>query len=182
MTQIVPSVPVTVPVTPVPGTTFTPADIARLAREVGIGMREIEEILTSFNIDAATYEKIKTNEWFNKLVDEYRIEWHATTNTLTRTQLKSLYAAEEAISHVYSRAVSGKEPLNHVVEAVKWMTDIAGAKKTPGQGQQNERFNIVINLGADMKIEFDGSKAPIDGSGALATLAMPVIDDKEERV
>jgi hypothetical protein len=181
MTQIVPTVPVTVPVT-VPGLPFTTADYARLAREVGIAMRDLDEILASFNISPAAYEKIKANEWYSKLVDEYRIEWNSTTNTTMRTQLKSLYAAEEALAHVYARCVNGKEPLNHVVEGVKWMTDVAGLKKTPNQGSQNDRFQITINLGADTKIEFDGSRAPIDGAGTSAPLALPLIDDKEERV
>ena len=178
MTQIVPSV--TVPVTPVPSLSLTPSDYARLAREVGMGMRDLDNVLASFNIDPATYEKLKAHEWYNKLVDEYRIEWESTTNTTARTQLKSLYAAEAALEHVYARCISGKEPLNHVVEGVKWFTDVAGLKKNPGQGAQNERFQITINLGADTKIEFDGSRAPIEGTAS--PLALPFIDDKEERV
>jgi hypothetical protein len=181
MTQIVPSV--TVPVTtPVPGTQLTPADVARLAREVGLAMRDLEDILVRFNITAETYEKLKTHEWFNKLVDEYRIEWQSTTNTMTRTQLEALHTAEQAIPHLYARAISGKEPLNHATDTIRLLTDIAGLKKTPAQGTQNERFQITINLGADTKIEFDGSRLPIDGTGAPAPLAIPLVDDKEERV
>jgi len=179
MTQIVPTVAVTVPVID-PSLQLTPAIVAGLAHELGMGLRDEADVLATYKIAPAIYEKLKTFEWFNKLVDAATIEWHSATNVTIRTQIEANYAAEQGLPHVYARAVSGKDPLNHVVEAFKWMTDVAGLKKTPNQGQQGERFQINIQLGADTKIEFDGSKAPIDGSGTL--LALPFIEDKEDRV
>jgi len=181
MTKIVPTV--TVAVTPIgPGKSLTPTELVGLAREVGIGIRSLEDILEPYKVSRSAYEKLKKNETFNKLVDAARIEWHSAPNTMIRTQLEALAAAEQALPHLYARAISGKDPLNHAVEAVKWMTDVAGLRKTPTQGQQNERFQITINLGADTTIEFDGSRVPVDGTNQPVPIALPFVDDKEERV
>jgi hypothetical protein len=80
--------------------------------------------------------------------------------------------------HIYARMLSTGEQLNHVVEAGKWLSDIGGLKKDPNKGQPGERFQITINLGADTKIEFDGSKLPLGGEPSIPLLEL----DKEERV
>ena len=180
MTQIVPSV--TVPVTiPEPEATLTPALVAGLAREIAIGLRDMGDILASFKITPATYEKLKTNEFFTKAVDTYRIEWHSAPNTANRMQLECAATAEQGLPHAYARAISGNEPFNHVVDFFKWCSDVGGLKKDPSRGQPGERFQITINLGTDTKIEYDGSRAPITGDPVLEALPMPTFDEREDR-
>jgi hypothetical protein len=177
MTQIVPavSVPVTAPVTSQP---LTPFIIAGLAREIAMNIREVDEILQTYKLTPETYEKLKTNDFFTKLVDMARIEWHSATNTINRTQIEAAALVEQAMPHIYARMLNNNENLNHVVDAGKWLSDIGGLKKDPTKGQPGERFQITINLGADTKIEFDGSKLPISGEPTLPMLEA----DKEERV
>jgi hypothetical protein len=182
MTQIVPTV--TVPVTiPELGVPLTPALAAGLAREIAIGLRELPEILEAYKISAETYEKLKAHEFFQKLVDLSRIEWHAAANTQNRLALEAAATAEAIMPAVYARAIDPKEPLNHVVDYLKWLADVGGLKHDANKGTPGERFQITINLGADTKIEFDGSKAPLGGDpNNLPALPLPSFDDKEDRV
>lgn len=181
MAQIVPTV--TVPVTPPEiSAKLTPVLLGALARELAVGLREVPDILAEFNVSSADYEKLKSNEFFTKVVDLARIEWHGAANTANRLQLEAASAAEEALPQVYARAMNGKEPLNHVIDFMKWLADVGGLKKDPGRGQPGERFKITINLGADTKIEFDNSKAPLGGDGVTEPLALPSFDDSGDRV
>lgn len=190
MIQIVP--PVTVPVVTVPVTNdepsvaLSPFVVSHLAREIAFGQREVESILTSHNVALADYEKLKQNETFQKLVDTSRLEWDSALNTITRTQLEAAYLVEQTLPVIYARMVDGTEPLNHVVDAGKWLSDVAGLKKGTTEANPGERFHIEINLGADTKLTFDASKNPIAPQGALLDGDVKTIThfdiDPEERV
>lgn len=181
MKPIVPSLPATV--TPAIATEVPRgATLASLAKELAIGMRDPAEIIAAHNITPAAYEKLKNNEYFTKIVDSARVEWQSAGNTANRLQLEAAFTAEQILPAVYARAINGSEPLNHVVDVLKWLGDVGGLKKDPSRGQTGERFQITINLGADTQITYDGSKAPLAPDAALSALAGPVVDDKEDRV
>ena len=174
MVEVVP--PVTVAVTvPEASATLTPQLIVALAREVGREMIDLDRILATLKVSAADYEKLKANEVFRKLVDAARTEWHSSDNTGARNQIEAAFTFEQAQPYIYARMISGKEPLNHVVEAAKLLADVAGIKKPPTAGAPTERFQITINLGADTQLTYDLSKGD-------PTLALPAPDEKEERV
>lgn len=180
MTQIVPTVPVTVPVT-APEPDLTPALVGGLARELAIGLRELEDILVAYNLSRTTYDKLQGNEFFTKAVDLARIEWNSAGNTIVRTQLEVAAAFELGFPKAYAIALDPKTPFNHSVDFFKLMADVGGIKKQPNQGQAGERFQITINLGADTTLEFEGSRTPLNGDPALAALPIPQLEP-EERV
>src|ERR1700681_3157223 len=109
MTNIVPTLPsVTAPV--IEGSPqLTIVMVAGLAREIAMGIREVPDILETYKISTAAYEKLKDHEVFVKLVDSARIEWHAATNTPGRTQIEAAAALEQALPIAYARAISGNE-------------------------------------------------------------------------
>lgn len=179
MTQIVPSVPVTLPVIP-EAPQLTIQKVAGLAREIAMGIRELPDILETYKISTTAYEKLKNLEVFTKLIDIATIEWHAATNTPGRTQIEAAAALEQALPIAYARAISGNEPMNHVNEFLKLLADIGGVRKDPHKGTPGERFQININLGADTTISLDASKIPLSGEPTLE--ALPAPDEKEERV
>lgn len=180
MTQIMP--PVTVAVTPIEvSTPLTPHIVTGLAREVAIGLRETEEILATYKVSTAAYETLKKTDLFQKLVDAARIEWNSALNTVNRTQLEAAALVESILPKIFARMNDSKEALNHVVEAGKWLSDVGGLKKVPGHGDPGERFTIEINLGADTKLTFDQSRAPLAGDPVTLALPEPRIDP-EERV
>lgn len=175
MTQIVP--PVTEPVTVNPEKTLTVAELAGFAREIAIGLRPEAVVLRQYSLTTSDYEKLKAHPLFTKLLEVARMEWQGAHNTVTRTQIEAALAAEEALPYIYARVVSGKEPLNHTVEAVKWMTDIAGLKKDNARGSGGEQFKIVINFGGTAGVNYEGNKL-VDVTPEPAALPAP----DEERV
>jgi hypothetical protein len=86
---------------------------------------------------------------------------------------------EQALPHLYARAINGKEPLNHAVDFLKLLTDLGGLKKDASKGQATEKFQIVINLGADTQFNYEGTKT-VDAAPELTMI--PVVDDAEDRV
>jgi hypothetical protein len=178
MTQIVPSVTVQV-TTSDPPVTLTPVLMAALARELAIGLREPADIVASWGITPEVYEKLKANELFSKTVESARVEWHSAGNTNTRLALEAAFTMEQALPHLYARAINGKEPLNHAVDFLKLLTDLGGLKKDASKGQATEKFQIVINLGADTQFNYEGTKT-VDAAPELTMI--PVVDDAEDRV
>jgi hypothetical protein len=179
MAQIVPVVTAPV-ITLEDAPPLTLAKLAGLAREIAMEIREVPDILQTYKISAATYEKLKDHEVFTRLIDSARVEWHAAINTPGRTQIEAAAALEQAIPVAYARAISGNEAMNHVTDFLKLLADIGGVRKDPSKGTPGERFQININLGSDT-ISLEGSKMPISGEPTLTALPMPEID-KEERV
>ena len=159
------------------GANFTVAELAGLAREIAIGLRPEEAVLRQYSLTASDYEILKANPLFGKLVEVAKMEWQGAHNTVTRTQIEAALAAETALPYIYSRAVSGKEPLNHAVEAVKWMTDVAGLKKDNARGSGGEQFKIVINFGGAAGVNYEGNKI-IDATPEPVALPAP----EDERV
>lgn len=181
MTQLTPVV--TVAVTQVlPEPELTPVLLAKIAREIAIGLRPLSEVIQAYNLSDQTYEKIKDHDHFTKLVGLFRQEWHSAANTAVRTQYEAAFTLEQALPLVYARATNGREALNHCVDFLKLLADLGGVKKNPSYSQQHEQFKIIINLGADTKFEFEGSKTPIDQAGGQAIDIDTALIEKEERV
>jgi len=185
MTPIVPTVTAAVNL-PDMGVPLTPSIVYGLAREAAIDLRDIEEVLETYKVPAATYEKLKVTEFFGKLVDAARIEWQSALNTVPRTQLEAAAIVEQAMPKIYARMVDPKEPLNHVVEAGKWLSDVAGLKKGTTNAEPQEKFTIRIDLSADTKeqttLTFEKSYALTNGDPVLGALPVLEADDKAERV
>jgi hypothetical protein len=156
--------------TPEPETPLTPYIVTGLARETALGLREEADILATFKVSTDTYEKLKQDELFQKLVDAARIEWQSALNTVARTQLEAAAAVEAAMPHIYARMIDPKEPLNHAVEAGKWLADMAGLKKVQGSSEPGERFKIEINLGADTRLSFEKTIDMMPGDPMLQAI------------
>jgi len=137
-----------------------PKTMTHLAREIAINQREVEDILSEFKISMATYEKLKENERFAKLVDAMRVEWNSAVNTPERVRVEAAYLIEEIMPKIYGRMTDTNEPLHHVVAAGQWLSKVAGLEKPTSQDDKSDRFQITINLGND-KLEFDKSKKPV---------------------
>lgn len=179
MIQVIPTLP---PAVTTPETELTPALVGGLAREVAINLRDLDDILATYKVSKATYEKIRTNDWFVKAVDMASIEWNSAANTIVRTQLEVAAAYEKGFPAAYARALDSKTAFHDTVDFFKHMADVAGVKKDATQGQAGERFQITINLGADTQLEFEGSRIPLSGDPALPALPVLAPDDSEERV
>jgi len=145
---------------------LTENEMAALAREMVMGIRNYKLIFADFGIDEEDYYEIAKNETYKRIKDHFTLEWNATTSTQDRIRLQGAAGIEVIMPVVARRALDATTPLAEVIESAKFMAKVAGIGDTKANPQSaSERFVITINLGADVDgkpvIEhFDKSVAP----------------------
>ena len=119
-----------------------------------MGLKGVEDILTSLGLSQLDYDKLNKDSRFIELLEVFRSDWANSLNTASRNQVETAIAFEQGLPHLFARIIDRNEPLNHVTEAMKLLADVAGLKKQPQIGGQQEKFKIIINLGEDHKMEY----------------------------
>ena len=131
---------------------LTENEMAALAREMVMGIRNYKLIFADFGIDEADYYEIAKNETYKRIKEHFTLEWNATTSTQDRIRLQGAAGIEVIMPVVARRALEATTPLAEVIESAKFMAKVAGigdAKNNPQAA--SERFVITINLGADLE-------------------------------
>jgi len=145
---------------------FNDVILLKLARDVAMDMRPIEDVLSVHQITSEEWQRISELPAFQHYLRQSLQEWNSATNTAERVKLKSLAFVEEALPEFYARAHDPKEPLNSKVEVLKTVARFAGVGGSGGDGALvGERLSVTINLGADhqLKIEKDIGPQTIEG-------------------
>jgi hypothetical protein len=119
-----------------------------------MGLKGVEDILTSLGLSQLDYDKLNKDSRFIELLEVFRSDWANSLNTASRNQVETAIAFEQGLPYLFARIIDRSEPLNHVTEAMKLLADVAGLKKQPQIGGQQEKFKIIINLGEDHKMEY----------------------------
>jgi hypothetical protein len=127
-------------------------DMAKLAREMVMGIRNYKTIFADFGIDEADYYEIAKNETYKRIKEHFTLEWNATTSTQDRIRLQGAAGIEVIMPVVARRALDATTPLAEVIESAKFMAKIAGIGNEKGDQKINtEKFVISINLGSDLQ-------------------------------
>jgi hypothetical protein len=130
----------------------------KLAREIAMDIRPLEDILSAHGIDQSRWENIHSNPRFQALLRSEVESWESATNTAERVKIKSLAFVEESLPEFFARAHDRREPLNSKVEVLKTVAKFAGVGGSSVDGSvAGEKLMVTINLGADhsLKIEKD---------------------------
>lgn len=136
------------------------AQMVRLAREIAMEIRTIDEILDVMKLSIDEYEDICASSHFQRYLRIAIEEWGSATNTGERVKLKSMSFIEEALPEFYARAHDPKEPLaakTEVLKTVARFAGIGGQVQTAGTG---ERMTVTINLGADHQLRIEKDITP----------------------
>lgn len=138
--------------------------LLKLAREIAMDIRPIEEILKIHEVSDEDWGRIQNNANFQTLLRTEVEAWNAATNAAERVRLKSLYFVEESLPEFFARAHDRREPLNSKVEVLKTVAKLGGVGGTAETGVQGEKLMVTINLGSDqtLKIEKDVTSKVID--------------------
>lgn len=139
--------------------------LLKLAREIAMDIRPVEEILTAHSISGSRWEAINASPHFQALLKSEVENWQSATNTAERVKLKSLAFVEESLPEFYARAHDRREPLSARVEVLKTVAKFAGVGNTMVDGAAvGEKLMVTINLGSDhsLKIERDVTSKVID--------------------
>lgn len=129
----------------------------KLAREIAMDIRPLEDILAAHGVEQSTWDSISSAPSFQSLLRSEVEAWQSATNTAERVKIKSLAFVEEALPEFYARAHDPKEALNAKVEVLKTISKFAGVGNSVDGTNIGEKLTVTINLGSDhsLKIEKD---------------------------
>lgn len=161
--------PVTVAVNAQLPDSLSPFDLAKLAREIAMDIKEISVVLAHYKLTLAQYEIIKENPYFKRALDTAIIDWNSALSTHARISIESAAILEDALPKLGARMTKADESLAMQVEAGKLMAKLAGIGESSKGAGSSEKFTITINLGSDT-IRYEKNVAPSEASGGAGPL------------
>jgi hypothetical protein len=133
---------------------LTSNQIAVLAREMAIAIRDPQIILKALNITQEQFDTyILPQVFYKRAYEAFVLEWESALTTNKRIALQSAAALEDVLPKLASRMHKDVESLPAVVETAKLLAKLSGAGETSSETTPGERFTITINLGAE-KLEY----------------------------
>jgi hypothetical protein len=139
---------------------FNDSVLLKLAREIAMDIREIADILATYELDDAMWQEIQGNWTFKQYLRGAIEEWNSATNTQERVKMKALSMVEEALPEFYTRMHDKGESLQHKTEVFKTITKLAGLERTANDPGTGERLTVTINLGADQQLKIERDVTP----------------------
>ena len=134
-----------------------------LARELAMGIYEVEDILTRYGISWDEFERIQGMGRFQKLLETTTVEWGSTLNTRERIKVKALAGVEDGLAGLFMSAKDTRETLASRVEAYKLARVLAGIGEKDPNEIAPEKFTLTINVG-DTSTVVGGGPPVIEGS------------------
>ena len=132
----------------------------KLAREIAMDMKAMDEILAMHDVDADEWEFIKSSAAFQAVLKRAISEWATATNTRDRVALKSLAMVEESLPEFYVRMHDPKESLAAKTEVLKAISRFAGVGVAGAEVGMAEKLTVTINLGGDSKLSVTKDVTP----------------------
>jgi hypothetical protein len=123
--------------------------MAALARELVMNIRNYKETFELFGIDENDYQQIEKNEYFRKVRDHIALEWNAMSSTDERIRLQHLAYLEKLSPVLARRAMLPDANLSASTDVAKIFMKGGGVGEAKAEKNTAERFVITINLGAD---------------------------------
>jgi hypothetical protein len=139
---------------------FNDVTLLKLAREIAMDMRTLDDILELHNVKREEWDVISALPLFQQYLRQCIEEWHSAANTQDRVRLKSLAFVEEALPEFYARAHDPNENLNAKVEVLKTVARFAGVGGSVDGSVTGERLTVTINLGADQQLKIEKNIGP----------------------
>ena len=139
--------------------------LLKLAREIAMDIRPVEEILEIHKIDNGNWENIQKNPYFQGILSSEVEAWQSANNTSERLKIKSLAMVEEALPEFYARMHDPKEPLPAKTDVLKTIAKFAGVGGSDfNAAVGGEKLSVTINLGSDhqLRIEKEVTSKVID--------------------
>lgn len=153
-----------------PPTTFVPTlpagteqeiNIVKLAREIAMDLRELDQILKQHGVTPAKFEELKRHPYFVRVLSAEVEAWESATNTSERVKLKAAAMMEEWLPSLYGRITNPDEDLMKVVKGGELVVKVAGLNAdTGGNSNPSDKVVITINMGADNKLQVAKTVTP----------------------
>jgi hypothetical protein len=130
--------------------------LVKLARGIAMGIKEIPDILFDNGLTLREFEEIKQLPHFNHILTSERIAWDGALNTSERVKVKASAVIEEYLPELYARLNDRTEPLMAKMKAMEILSKLGhlGERDIASAGVPGDRVQVIINLGADTKLEY----------------------------
>ena len=126
--------------------------MAHLAREMAMAIRPYKAIFQDFDIDEETFYEISKHPFYKRASEQFLLEWNSSLSAAERVKLISAAYAEQGLPVIGKRMLDPKESLVGVLDGFKALCRNAGiGTDTKTDKPSGERFQITINLGADVE-------------------------------
>lgn len=126
--------------------------MAKLARELVMNIRNYKLVFADYGIDENDYCEIEKNEFYRRVKAQYVLDWNSAISTADRIKLQGAAGVEAVMPVVAKRALLATEPLTSVIEGAKFLAKVAGIGESKTDPKAaSDRFVITINLGADVE-------------------------------
>lgn len=147
---------------------ISPVALAQLARDIAQDIGMLPAILQRHKLTQPQYDFIeKHNAFFRGVLATEIKNWQSIKSTEVRLRLQAQAALEQHMPSVASRMGNAAEKLGDVVEAFKAVARVAGVDNPPaGPATAGERYQIVIDLGADTNVVIAAKGGAAPGAGA----------------
>ncbi len=149
---------VTPPALPAPQ--FSDVLYLKLAREIAMDLRPLENVLETHALTAGEFTKITEIPRFQGYLWQAVEEWTSAINAQERVKLKSMSMVEESLPEFYARLHDPKESLMHKTELLKTISRFAGLGGPVDAAGVGEKFVVTINMGADQKFRIERDVTP----------------------
>lgn len=154
---------------------LTASDLARLARDMAMDIKERSVVIKAFGLTETQYEYLEAhNDFYRQAYHAACIEWHAPLSTQERIKVEAAAILEDSLVDLGARMRNKAEGLPGVVEAAKLFAKVAGVgERETGAGAPGERFTINIDLGGDQKITVGSAATPTSPVSGPVVVALP---------
>jgi len=146
---------------PAPIDIFDDTRMLKLARELAMDIRPLDDILDKLGISEGEWAAIKDSGPFTRYLRSATEEWHSALNTQERVKLKSLAMVEESLPEFFARMHDARENLPAKTEVLKTISRFAGVGGNASyENGGAERMVVTINLGADQQLRIERDITP----------------------
>jgi hypothetical protein len=141
----------------VPASVYDDVRLVKLAREIAMGLKDIPDILFDNSLTQREFDEIQSIPHFARILSSEMAAWASAGNTTERVKLKTVSMIEELLPELYARLNDPGEPLHAKVKAFEQLCKVAGfgEKDLPAMGSPGDRVQVIINLGADTKLQYE---------------------------
>jgi hypothetical protein len=119
--------------------------LIRLARELAMEMRSVDQILADYGVGPPEWERLQRSPWFQQTMTAEMAQWNAAGSTHDRVRVKSAVLVEEYLVEANARLRDPEETLSSKVELFKTLARIANLGTGDGEASGGG-FRVVINI------------------------------------
>jgi hypothetical protein len=140
----------------VPGSVYDDVKLVKLAREIAMGIKDIPDVLYDNSLTQREFEEILRLPHFDRMLQAGKREWEGLGSTEDRVRVKAGAVLEQYLPELYARLNDRGEPMMAKVKAMELLTKMAGFgdRDLPNTGTPGDKVQVIINLGADTRLEF----------------------------